>query len=343
MKLSNIQLLRALAVLAVVFHHVNDALVTSQAEWIFHDWQFLGQSGAFGVDLFFLISGFIMVHVGGAGFPSLRQASAFLARRMFRIYPAYWVVTLLATALWISGLGFRSVEGGMVYILLSFLCLPMSTHPIVGQGWTLSFELYFYLVFAVVSRVFRTPVGFLAATLFWFALGNLMGRFTSWALVRDFLGSPLLFEFWAGACVGHLHRRGLIPISIPLGSAFLVSGICGLAATAYFGIDWTSRVWAWGGPSLLLLLGAVALPQSNWSGWRPWHILGDASYSIYLVHAFVFLALPKVVSLGQGMGDHGNLLGAGTILACIGLGLGYWRWIESPLQRWTATVIPRGR
>lgn len=331
-RLHNIQILRAVAALLVVVHHVSDALEREGLHWFVHSLGTLDQMGASGVDLFFVISGFIMVHVGGSGFPGMREAIGFLLRRFLRIYPAYWIVTGVAIAIWTAGVGFRSQGVDAAYLVQSLLCLPMLRHPLVDQGWTLSFELYFYALFALGMFLLRTPGRFVLAAGTWFFLSWLAGKATGIGLITQFLGSPLLFEFLAGAVVGVLHRRGQIPIRALAGFAFLAVAVGILAFGAVVGVDWSWRTLAWGIPAVLVLLAALYLPQVEGRKGNPLLILGDASYSIYLVHGFVAMALPRITSRIPEHAMVGHVVGVGLCVAAVVAGWAFWKVVENPIQ-----------
>src|ERR1700753_3607011 len=132
-------MLRGWAAIAVAFHHAlemsNGALHPFSPDW-------LTTAGAAGVDVFFVISGFIMPHVSfPIGRPPLRPA-AFLGRRILRIYPFYWLCCLAMLALGLAGF-LRHQDQSAQTILCSLLLFPNS-HYLVGVAWTLVYEIYFY-------------------------------------------------------------------------------------------------------------------------------------------------------------------------------------------------------
>ena len=148
-KIQNIQALRGIAVLSVVFFH----LLTIEQKYggsktILPD---LLQFGMFGVDLFFVISGFVMVTVTRGKFQILKQASRFIYHRAARIYPTYWVYSILVLIVFLLQPSWvNNSQGNQANILASFLLFPSQTLPLVMVGWTLIHEIYFYLVFILV-------------------------------------------------------------------------------------------------------------------------------------------------------------------------------------------------
>jgi len=102
----------------------------------------------FGVDLFFVISGFVMVTVTRGKFQQSRQAVTFLYHRISRIYPLYWFYSLLVLVVFLLQPSFfNSSQFGQVNILASLLILPQKHLPLLMVGWTLVHEMYFYLIF----------------------------------------------------------------------------------------------------------------------------------------------------------------------------------------------------
>ena len=148
-KLQSIQALRGVAVLAVVLFH----LLTVEEKYggsktiLSSFFQF----GMFGVDLFFVISGFVMITVTRGKFQYHKEALKFIYHRVVRIYPTYWVYSILVLGVFlIKPSWVNSSQGNQVDILASFLLLPSQTLPLVMVGWTLIHEMYFYLVFSLI-------------------------------------------------------------------------------------------------------------------------------------------------------------------------------------------------
>lgn len=147
--LASIQVARGIAALAVVAYHASLTQVKyfSGVDVLPTFFSF----GQFGVDLFFVISGFVMVLTTSAKHCALRESGKFLWNRFFRIYPTYWVYYLALVPVFLLLPGFvNSSEGGKVDLLTSFFLLPSSTLPLLLVAWTLTLEVWFYLVFAII-------------------------------------------------------------------------------------------------------------------------------------------------------------------------------------------------
>ena len=148
-KIDNIQIARGLAALVVFLFHFHE-IETIYSDDVLTPSFF--QFGRMGVDLFFVISGFLMIYISGHLAPGLDTARNFLIRRIFRIYPLYWFVTLSVLAVYFASdkTMFDGVVRGAPNILSSLLLVPDMQDPIIRAGWTLLHEVYFYAVFAAL-------------------------------------------------------------------------------------------------------------------------------------------------------------------------------------------------
>lgn len=302
--LLSIQYLRGLAALAVVAHHTSWSSPT------------LVQSG---VDLFFVISGFVMMLV------SDREASpqTFLRARAVRIVPLYWLATL-ATAILTS-------RADPARLLMSLIFWPHrdaagEPFPVLIPGWTLTFEMFFYVCVAAAlllparSRLRVLTPGFLIIV----ALGPdvLPPSMLEWTYT-----SPLLLEFLAGSWLCWVWQRGKLPGA--RGSLLLM-------ATGLLLWWWSHEPWnlfvrtiAYGGPMLLIVAGSLGIEASGRLPRLPWLArLGDASYALYLTHLLVQNALvPQLLSLPVLVAFPL------TMVACVAVGLATHHLIDEPIRR----------
>lgn len=257
MKLQSIQVLRGLAVAAVLIAHSGGALV-----------------GSAGVDLFFVISGYIM------GLISVGRAPAeFLKARLRRIYPLYWICSLpVVYALWHSP-SLASIAADVTlwpaWESLAFPSLP--------PAWSLCFEMLFYLgcTLALATNA-RVPLAIFAACL---AI-NFMG---GGPLFR-FVGSPLALEFLGGMLLTRLPRniafsKLLLVAAVVVFALSPVSAIHSAEIVGREALAVMSRVLWWGAPSVALVYAASCHSALlDRSFFAPAAFVGDASYSIYLSH-----------------------------------------------------------
>jgi exopolysaccharide production protein ExoZ len=289
-KLRSIQILRGIAVIGVVALHALGA-----------------QAGAAGVDLFFVISGFIIgkVMVG-------RAPLSFLADRFWRIFPFYWACSLpwLGVA-WIT----HQLEPGRT--IASLFLWPVTDHfgePYLTQAWSLCYEMLFY--YSATIALATGKGRWLIATFFAiFALNLIHG-----SVLAGLFGYPLILDFLMGLAIGKmkLDARAGAP-ALGLGILLLVTVPASYFVHHTVGISDLStlrRVLYWGVPSAMVVYGALSLERH--ATFRPLIILGDASYAIYLTH-----------SVGILFGGHN--VGGFTLSIAIGVGAHFL--VEKPLLR----------
>ena len=277
-KLASIQILRAAAALSVTLFHA--------AQWSHLD----GAVGAAGVDVFFVISGFVLWTACEARPPS---PAAFLLARAGRILPLYWVVTVAVAAIAIvAPTALPIVLPDLRHLVLSLLLLPHTDpaggpFPLLPTGWTLTYEAFFYLVMALAlaaprDRRLQFVCGLLlAASLIGFA-------YHGWYTL---LANPLLLEFLAGVGLARLWAKGRFErLPAAFGPGLIAAGVLILAACQVFGLrDDFLRPFVWGPPAALIVAGALKLEADGRIGAgrvaRALVAEGDASYSLYLVQA----------------------------------------------------------
>lgn len=333
----SIQYLRCIAAMLVVWQHAAGQVAAI-------DFQF----GANGVDLFFVISGFVMVATT-AGRET--RPAAFMRRRLLRIVPLYWMLTsaMVSVSLMVPGT-FSSlvVETDTFFKSLLFIphfsaSFPDQVLPLLAPGWTLNFEMYFYLVFALSlvlpeSRRIAALVAFFGASA---ALGWVFGPFdTAWGQTYT---SPLLLEFVAGALIARAWLAGRLNLSVHLSVAAVVLGFVALLFVD-MGVEGLSELVG----ASLVVIGAL---NKTLAGWRHELLLklGDASYSIYLTHLFTLAAVR--VTLGQLVPPGPNLaidwffMGLGPV-ASAAVGYMTYLCVEKPLlarfaARRRVAVAPR--
>ncbi|MGZ5984450.1 MAG: acyltransferase family protein [Caulobacteraceae bacterium] len=282
-RLASIQVLRAAAALSVALFHA--------AQWSHLDFSV----GAAGVDVFFVISGFVLWTACEARPPT---PGAFLLARAGRILPLYWIVTLtVAGAALAAPMALPIVLPQGRHLVLSLLLLPHADpaggpFPLLPTGWTLTYEAFFYLVMALAlaaprdRRLQIVSALLLAASLLGFA-------YHGWYTL---LANPLLLEFLAGVGLARLWIKGRFErLPRALGPGLIAAGLLALAAWQASGLrDDFLRPFVWAPPAALIVAGALKLEADRrvGAGWlvRALTAEGDASYSLYLVQAPVIAA-----------------------------------------------------
>lgn len=308
-KLSVIQGLRAVAALLVVWTHSIDAAGPYRRSWqgrFFH----LGGFGACGLDIFFVISGFIVSLVAArAAEKGHHSARTFLTRRFTRIYPIYWILTLVIILE--AQVGRHPIVWSSVAWLPTAGLMPSFSYPaaapVLSLGWSLIFEMYFYLVLTAwlaiqPAKLVRNTVLFLAAMV---AIGAVVSFQRPLLIVW---ANPILLEFLFGCLIGQIYGQRRFDRKTEnkqvssrkkaslLGRWIAVAGAAWLLETLFTGYgainfqgmvlnglsSW-QRVGLWGVPSGLLVLGSIlwSPAMQSWPA-RLLVFLGDASYSIYL-------------------------------------------------------------
>lgn len=287
------QYLRALAAVAVTVSHTLGDIVYHGGPDLF-PWYYVGAAG---VDLFFVISGFVMLYTAGDRFGETGSATGFLRRRITRIVPLYWLATAIYCLMQIQKGKWDVVRPGLVAASLFFW--PYSdaegAHlPVYSIGWTLDFEMMFYIVFALGLPFRRAGLPMVTG-----GLVALVVLGVNLALPQPlrFWAHPVLLDFVIGLGLGLAYRRGLrLTQSQAMAAVLLaVASLIGGALAGFNSVPNVAerfpRFIAWGIPCALLFAGAV-LRAGPPDRPRRWGLqLGAASYAIYLLHPLVLIAM----------------------------------------------------
>jgi exopolysaccharide production protein ExoZ len=315
--LYGIQYLRALAALAVVFFHAGERSGHALA------------IGAAGVDVFFVISGFIMWVI-----VARRPVSPgrFLAERLRRIVPVYWLATGAMVAGALLGL-FPNLALTAQHLLASLFFVPLPSPssgeiwPLLVQGWTLNYELFFYAVFAA-CLLLPARMRLAAVAAIFLGLVTLGLTVTSDNPLFVTYTRPIILEFVAGMLIGRLWLTGRVR-GKGLGLALVTLSLASFAVIGLLRLPFDE--WTCGPLAAMLVYGTAALEREGGvPRLRLPALLGDASYSIYLWHTF---AISVVAKAGVTLGLAPALIFIAAVLAGVLSGLaGYWL-IERPLLR----------
>jgi peptidoglycan/LPS O-acetylase OafA/YrhL len=308
--LNNLQALRAFAAINVVFFHVIGASYSyDQRVTLF---SFLEGWGINGVDLFFVISGFVMVYTQSV---NRRSPRAFFANRIKRIVPVYWLFTAALFAIYILvPAAFREMKPDIAHFASSLFFLSRAfsyEHPLLLVGWTLEYEMLFYALFAV-GICLKDLRHSMAVTIL--ALS---------AAVASRLVDTIVLEFVFGMLCARLYlaRKGT-----SLGATLFGAGVALLCASIFWKSDW-DRTVVYGIPALLIVAGAASLRQTEN---RLLIFLGAASYSIYLAQALAIPAFYKVSSrLLQWV--NADLVAVAALCASVAFGCLVYQYVEKPI------------
>lgn len=325
---ASVQLLRFVAAMLVVVMHTTEAMTLRMP--VFRDIG-LWVQGASGVDIFFVISGFVMTVSSRPASPdrsaNLANAIDFFKRRLLRVVPLYWVYTVLKVALVliIPVLALRTTIDP-AHLTASFLFLPWESpwgliQPVLPVGWTLNFEMLFYLIFATAIALNCNRLLFCCGV---FLVLYVVALWFPDTTALAFYGHTLLFEFGIGMLVARLRNYRL---ATPWAVLLLIAGTI-LIGSNLVGVD---RLFLQGLGAGLLVLGGINL-ERNTSVKRVLEklgVLGDISYSSYLCHSF--LVPLGIVLLAMTPLEHAGLTIALTLLFVTGGSFCSYFWLERPM------------
>ncbi|PHY22898.1 hypothetical protein CSW59_00485 [Caulobacter sp. BP25] len=271
----------ALVLIGHTLHEVYDQFGMSQNYEKMFEW-------GVGVDIFFVISGFIM-YLTSASFVGVRGYPVeFLKRRFERIVPLYWLFTSLMI---ISSFAVPSAvtHGNLsiFHVISSYSFVPWpradgAIRPVLALGWTLNYEMFFYIMFAAMLT-FKRSVFLYVLSLIFVVLSVCHNFVPEQLWIIDFWTNPIVLEFLAGVWLGWAFKRGLRIPGIA-GLALMLLGILGLVVAHSWPIE---RVLKAGLPAVLIFAGWTFRPNSgNSIVGRFAAYGGDLSYAIYLSHPF---------------------------------------------------------
>lgn len=334
-QLANLQGLRGIAAFLVVLYHMQPLLNRVYGASL--DSHF----AVFGVDIFFVLSGFVMFYSN----PEPRPAAArrFLTLRFFRIVPLYWLATLALIAFFLVGfrpVGVHYLDPHIVAESFAFIpsLFPDGRHDLIlTVGWTLMFELFFYLAFAMTFSLRSLEKSFMvlgAAFVALCAFGQLVGPLPH---LLHFYTSPIMLEFLYGAALAILYLRWprKVPEWLPIaGLALALAGFTISIALDAVGFPvpnkHDARFLMLGIPALLVVAGALAMERGGWILKRRFFLeLGAASYVLYLFHQLIMQMAVKVIH--PILPTAPAVAGVVAIGACVAGSFAIHRHVEQPI------------
>lgn len=345
-RLPAVQILRALAALSIVLGHaLYEAQTFDRAGRYFLVLD--ADLWKMGVDLFFVLSGFIMMWTFGHRFGDPYAGREFLRRRLERIVPPYWIFTGLmvaATLLFANRLGTAAFTPE--HALLSLLFIPHlapngGIHPILSLGWTLIYEMFFYLSFALALSLERRAG--LAALTGLFVLVHGIAVYTDMLpeALRLFWGDGVMFEFLLGVGFFLVLSNGRLAAT----RLVLVLLFCLTASgAAYLSGMWgESRLYHFGLPALAVFaLFYWLLPEVEARFWLFLVLVGEASYTLYLSHPFVLEIVEGAIALVPlPDAGHISLYVAASIISATAFSLLFYSMLERQLTQWLASRADR--
>lgn len=360
-----IQSLRGIAALMVVLVHARFNLPGETGRAIAQTFFF---PGAMGVDLFFMVSGFIMILTTKESDGTVRYVVAFAIKRIARIWPLYLCVSLITLVLspeagWLSD--WAHVKG----LIRSLLLIPVNADgglyfgmP-VNVSWTLCFEVYFYAVLAVSMLFGRwrwaATMCWFAITLVWYPLHK--GYFNldpfgqpavHWAHMANAALNPIVWDFVIGLLAGAIY---MAPAWAPSARhaqwlyLAIFAAFAWIVMKAIIGAQSPHGITGYGAPLGVMFLALAFLAKSKELASPKWTLwLGDISYSLYLTHLFGFrLSSWMVARLQLADPIKGAMCNfVGSIALGIVTGAVFYNFVEQPLSRYVqkrlmATLPPK--
>ena len=314
-KLSSIQALRGIAAILVAYAHSIDLQenYSHSLQQSFFHWE---DFGAFGVDLFFIISGFIICYSADK-YTGIPAGGRFLVHRFRRINPTYYAATLPLLLLRVYHWKIQHEPSAFIpcsELIKTLTLLPFGDHKywvntLLPIAWTLSFEWLFYLIFfvTIVTRVKQKQILLWIITATLVITGYIHGPWKDFRL--SFLTNPIFLEFILGSILYQCYRK--IPLARGYAWLLLGTGIAFCLGEIIIGYGDISdknktingslsaeRVLLWGIPAACIVAGSLFLEKKGVPAFvRPkrWILLlGNASYSIYLTQELTYLALKRL-------------------------------------------------
>jgi exopolysaccharide production protein ExoZ len=335
-KLSLIQGLRGVASLLVVLFHTSEQFKEKfNQNFLLNVFNF----GFSGVDIFFVLSGFIIMYAHKTQIGDFKKIIPFLRKRLIRIYPIYWLLVsgLLIVTTFLTGISNFNINSSN--ILKTYLLLP-NHFMVIGVTWSLSNELFFYAAF-ICAFLFKNKLVFRSICLayvlivFWYNIFNVsVNAQQNWL---SCVLAPQNIEFLFGILVALIYKK----VNIGWSKIFIISGIILFLSSSFlyalpsFNMFGFNRVVFFGLPSLCLLLGCTSL--ENTMVLTPIKLitsLGDASYTLYLIHLpLIAFGLRIIKSFAINNTIFSQLISLGLVAFIVILSIYIYRFLERPLMQ----------
>jgi len=339
-KIDSLQAIRAFAAIAVMLFHGTEML-SERLGYLFVSNVFM--AGFSGVDIFFVLSGFIILYTSSSGIDFYR----FIQKRFIRIYPVYWLVTLLLVGwFFVSPTPEQSYKGDLGVILGSLSLFPQKQY-VMGVAWTLTYEVIFYIVFALTY--FKSPIYLFFTFLIWVVVILSCDFFDikSGYLAVDSLVNPIILNFALGCLIAYAYKRnsvcqyavwffwiGVFLFTLAWSSFYYFR----LSDSTVFAGE-MARVYLFGLPAAILIFGALHIPTSVP---KVLVYLGDASYSLYLLHGTVLSILLKFVVKLNHVAIFSSFGGAAFLFVCaVFISCCFYSLVERNLLKLLSALISR--
>jgi exopolysaccharide production protein ExoZ len=331
--LYNLHLLRVIAALGVVYYHATSTAGLG-LEW---------DVGSRGVDIFFVISGFIIAYIGTG------KPEHFMRRRLIRVVPFYWAATMVVfVAATLAPQLFRTTSADLPHLLYSLAFIPHENAasgemmPTLLLGWSLNFELFFYVWFALSLAISpkRAPLICVGWILGFVVVMHLIDTSNS---MMAFYARPIVLEFCMGVGVYYAfewcseRKAQLAKLAIleyVLGAVF-IGGLVLIALLEHLYYEQLPRYLIAGIPSFFVVLSALLLERvyGVCSKNKTIMLLGEASYIIYLIHPYIVFSVLRLVIKDAALGTPA-IIGVTVALLAVtsAISIAIHLWFEKPVM-----------
>lgn len=350
-KIDSLQSLRAFAALVVTVSHISKEIMSTLPTAPFQTML----SGVFGVDLFFVISGFIMIFITQGANAREKNPLEFMAKRIVRVVPVYWIymTAFVVAAIALSGIVNHN-DMSLGHILASYAFMPHprpgdgTIEPVFVLGWTLNYEMYFYLVFAAIMFLPRRMIlpalviYFLTTVGIGFAIPKTIAPIWYWTRSN-------VLEFLLGVVIAYMF---LARVRLPVWAGVLMI-VLGLVAWQWiyeiirldlrpdmqYAPPPEYRGILYGVPAALIVAGVLlanGISRFVVSGpvGRLFILIGDASFSLYLCHMFVVRIVSLIFTTERLGAFYSPVYFTVALIGCIIASILSYRWLERPIHRW---------
>lgn len=328
-RIDSLQLLRGVAATMVAMFHLAAAADNRGPVPFPFSWM---QNGSAGVDLFFVLSGFIITYTATAKVSA--GPRSFLWARFLRVFPPYIAVLMLTYAVgvaaWVAIGRTEGLPGSLSEVIISVFLLPVPGHTMV-IAWTLAVEMVFYLIFALTFFSFGFA-GLTIAMLVWALSAQVFAVTVGAGTQLSFLLHTASAEFLYGIIIARMYLAGPLRFTKPA----LVVGLAlfaGLMAGVYTADQIPrGREISAGVPAALIVYGLLGV-KMRMPGWVM--LWGESSYLLYLAHLLIFSVVGQAVMIALGIDVYTSVAWMLLLLAlALGLSALATVWIERPYHRW---------
>ncbi len=328
---TSIQVLRSILALFIVLEHTAFA-----------------RCGAFGVDAFFCISGFMIM------FSTHNSTNRFFTKRLIRILPLYYIMTIATFLLLLVAPGmFETTAADPMYLVKSLLFLPFdigngALQPLMRIGWTINCEIFFYFVFWLSFKISHKYRGLISSVIIALLVivANLIPEVSELGFAPlTFYGAPVMLDFILGIIAYYvcreiyqgIQRKGSVGTQKPLSLLLVIPSLILIGLMVSISqIDSTGfqRPLIWGTAGFLLVLCFFMMELKCKNIPKSLVVLGNASFSLYLLHYYPVMLINRLVPNSELLTPL-SLLGAiGGIILSVVLALLSYEWIEKRLSGW---------